>query len=292
MLAGELRSLWTTVTFNQFHDILPGSAINEANKEAVARYTEVLRQSTAMHANAFRKMADEVKFQSGIGQPVVAFHFQPKTRKVIVEANVYSHEAPVSVNPVSWADFYGSRNVRLSENGNASTVLVRDASGKSYPAQKWVDLTDGNPDLYLNLGKFNISYALYPHEGDWTNGVWAEGDDFNVPVYAAEPPSLALAKNHATRPEEASLISLDQKSVMLSGLKQAEDGKELIVRIAEIEGKETTVTVQLPVGIQSAQRLNLAELPLEAEKPVIKGKSLQVKVKAHEIVTLGILPVK
>jgi alpha-mannosidase len=33
----EFNDLWTNLTFNQFHDILPGSAINEANKEA-ARY--------------------------------------------------------------------------------------------------------------------------------------------------------------------------------------------------------------------------------------------------------------
>jgi alpha-mannosidase len=558
--AEELRNLWTTVTFNQFHDILPGSAINEANKEAVARYTEVLRQSNEMRDNAFREMADEVKFQSGMGQPVVAFNLQPKERKAIVEASVYSHQAPVSVDPASWGDFYGSKNIRLSEKGKAPTVFVRDASGKSYPAQivwakvtppgftskvrfivddmpacgyktfyvdmtrpgeqneaipfrdntfetdyfkvkfdmktggitslfdkrfnkeyvrdggqlnqlriyqedrkggmkswtinkivseenvtdvksvkvvengpvracvetvktwgkssftertyvyrsyprieydmevhwletgsdstdspmlralfplavddprfycqvpfdvverpvdgkingkeapsyqrsqsniygvdpekgdgqevpaqKWVDITDGktgiallnkskyghsyhhgdlrltlmrsagNPDLYPNLGKFNISYALYLHEGDWKNDVWTEGEDFNVPVYAAEPPSLALAKKHATRSEEDSFISVDQKNIILSGLKQAEEGKELIVRIAEVEGKETTVNIQLPVGVQSARRLNLVELPLDAVKPEVNGKSVQVKVHPHEIVSLGILPVK
>jgi len=38
----ELNQLWETVTFNQFHDILPGSAIYEANRQAVARYTETI----------------------------------------------------------------------------------------------------------------------------------------------------------------------------------------------------------------------------------------------------------
>ena len=76
----------------------------------------------------------------------------------------------------------------------------------------------GAPDIYPNLGKFKITYALYPHSGDWKNGVWMEGDDFNVPVYAAEPPSLALVRAHATRPEEASFFSLDAKGVFLSVL--------------------------------------------------------------------------
>lgn len=121
-----------------------GSAINEANKEAVARYTEVLRKSTELRDNAFRKMADEVKFQKGMGQPVVAFNLQPKVRSTIVEASVYSHEAPVSVQPNNWGNPYGSKNINLIDKsqGKAPTVLVRDASGKTYPAQiVWAKVT-------------------------------------------------------------------------------------------------------------------------------------------------------
>ena len=581
--AAEFHDLWTTVAFNEFHDILPGSAINEANKEAIARYSEVLRKTTELSNIAFRKMADEVKFQTGMGQPVVAYNLQPQERKNIVEATVYSHEEPISVKVASWgANYYGKNFTPVDKskplakdagdgnflsatykekhtlsNGNLPTVQVRDASGKTYPAQivwskptppgytsrvefivddipaggyktfyidmmnpgeyheaipssnntfetdfftvefdmktggiislydkrskkeyvkeggelnklriyeedkkggmkswsinkivrqedvtdiksvkviengpvracvetvktwgksrfiertylyrsypridydmevhwletgtdttdspmlralfplnikdpgfycqvpfdvverpidgkingkdappykksqtdiygvtpenndgqevpaqKWVDVTDGNvgiallnktkyghsihngdlrltlmraagnPDIYPNLGKFNISYSLFPHEGDWKNGVWAEGDNFNVPVYAAEPPSLALVKAHATRPEEASFFAVDVPGVVLSGMKQAEDGKELIVRLAEVEGKEKTVTLTLPLAVDAARRLNLIEFPLaNVAKATIKDKTVSVRIKAHEIVTLGI----
>lgn len=555
--AAEFRDLWTTVTFNQFHDILPGSAINEANKEAVARYTEVLRKTTEWRNQGFRKMADEVRFQTQIGQPVVAYNLQPYERKAIVEANVYSHQEPVTAKLASWGNYYGSKYVKGVDKGQGPvpTVLVRDASGKTYPgqivwgkytppgytakvqfivdnmpaggyktfyvdmskpgaynepipftnntfetdflkikfdmktggiislydkrlnkefvrqdgrlntlriyledkkggmkswtinkivkqenvtnvagvqvvengpvracvetvstwgkskfiartyiyrsypridydlevhwletgsdstdspmlravfplamddskfysqvpfhvverpvdgklhgeeapswlrhadaygikaevddgqevpAQKWVDVTDGKvgmallnktkyghsyscgdlrltlmrsagePDIYPNLGKFNISYALFPHAGDWQNGVWAEGEDFNIPVYAAEPPSLALVKTHATRPEEDSFFSVDAKGVVLSGIKQAEEGNDLIVRIAEIHGKKTTVNLKLPVAISTARRLNLIELPLENEqKPVASGRTVRLEIEPYEIVTLG-----
>jgi alpha-mannosidase len=561
--AEELHDLWTTLIFNEFHDILPGSAINEANKEAISRYSDLLRRATELRNNAFRKMADEVKFQTGMGQPVVAYNLQPFSRKAIVEANVYSHNQPVTAKLTGAGDFYGSKYVKPIDNGQGPvpTVLVRDASGKSYtaqvvwgkstppgftskvqfvvdnmpaggyktfyvdmtkpgeynqnipfnnntfetdfftikidmksggitslfdkrtgkefvregdylnrlriyledkkgemkswtinkivkqedvtnttsvkvvengpvracietvktwgnsrftertyiyrsypridydlevrwletgsdstdspmlravfpitmnnskfysqvpfyvaerpvdgkingkeapsylkhadaygikaevedgqevPAQKWVDVTDGKvgiallsktkygysyshgdlrltllrsagePDIYPNIGKFDISYSIYPHAGDWKNGgVWSEGDDFNIPVYAAEPPSLALVKEHASRPEEASFISVDSKGVVLSGLKQAEEGKELIVRLVEVEGKETTVNIKLPVSISSARRLNIVELPLEtAAPPQINGQSVQVKIRANEIVTLGIIPTR
>jgi alpha-mannosidase len=198
-------------------------------------------------------------------------------------------------------------------------VKPESNDGQEVPAQKWVDVTDGqtgiallnnskyghsvhngdlritlmraagNPDIYPNLGKYHISYALYPHSGDWKNGCWIEGDDFNVPVYANEPPSLALVKDHATRPEEESFFSLDKKNVALSGVKKSEDGEELIVRLIELEGKESLTVVTLPVKVNAVRRLNLIELPLENEAvPEVQGKSVIVKLRPHEIVTLGV----
>jgi alpha-mannosidase len=546
------------VTFNQFHDILPGSAINEANKEAVARYMEVQRISKELGDYAFRKMADEVQFKTGMGQPVVAYNLQPVSQKTLVEAEVYSHESPATIRPVSWGNYYGSKNITPVDQGqgNVPTVLVRDGSGKTYPAQivwakvtppgvtskvqfvvdgfpaggyktfyvdtekpgeynepipfkdntfdtdyfkikvdmstgaivslidkrtqteyvkdggrlntlrittedrrggmkswtinrtindfnvtdirsvklaengpvracietekawgkskfiertyiyrsypridydmevhwletgsrmedspmlravfplalqdarfysqvpfeiierpadgmiggqpipestiqstnygnnseakdgqevpaqKWVDVNNGQtgiallnktkyghsyhggelkitlmrsagePDIYPNLGKFNISYALYPHAGDWKSLVWQEGETFNNPVIAAEPPSLALAKNHATRPEEASFLKVAPANVSLSGMKQSEEGQELVLRIVEIEGKETTATIELPISAKTARRLNILEFPLTDEaQPALNGKNLTVKIKPYEIVTLGI----
>jgi alpha-mannosidase len=151
----------------------------------------------------------------------------------------------------------------------------------------------GSPDIYPNLGKFNISYALYPHTGDWKNGSMAEGEDFNIPVYAAEPPSLALVKAHATRPEEASFFTLDAPGVVLTGIKQSEDGNELIIRLFESYGKETNVVLNLPVEISSARMLNLVELPVKnAANPHVKGKTVQVNIKPHEIITLGLTILK
>ena len=549
--ADELRDLWTTIAFNQFHDILPGTAINESNKETIARYTDVLRKSTDLRDNAFRKMADEVKFKTGLGQPVVAYNLQPLKRTAIVEATVYSHEAPFSVKPKGSGDFYTAKNITPIDKGqgNVPSVLVRDGSGKVYPAQivwakttppgftskvqfivndfpaggyktfyvdmtkpgeynepipfkdntfetdffkikfdmktgniislfdkrtsteyvkaggqlnalrmflphkkggtggwtldknpeiqnvtdvksvkvvedgpvkacietvktwgrsrfverttlyrayprinydmevhwletssdstdapmlraifplsfqnpkfycqvpfeviersadgktgnksvttpsdvpadndgqevpaqKWVDVSNkdngiallnsskyghsyhngelrltlmraaSNHDLYPNIGIFNISYALYPHSGDWTNGVWTEGDDYNVPVYAAEPPSLALVKEHASRPEEASFFAVSPANIVMTGLKQSEDTKDLVIRVLETEGKETMATINLPVKVKSAQRLNLIEFSQkDGAKPEIVGNSIRVKLKPHEIVTLGI----
>lgn len=135
--ADSFHDLWTTVTFNQFHDILPGSAINEANKEAVASHIEVLRKATELRNNAFRRMADEVKFKVGQGQPVVTFNLQPVSRTAIVEANVYSNEEPAMAKLADWGNYYGSNYIKPVDKGQGSvaSVLVKDAYGKTYPAQ-------------------------------------------------------------------------------------------------------------------------------------------------------------
>ncbi len=579
----ELNNLWETVVFNEFHDILPGSAIYEANRQAVARYIETERKSKELKDAAFFKMADEVKFQQGQGQPVVAYNLFPVNRKTIVEATVYSHEEPASVKVASWgANYYGQNftpvdkvktkvNSNANENfldpdyktgqiasgGDLATVLVRDGLGNEYtaqivyskptppgytskvqfvdknfpaggyktyyidvtkkgkpatslavdgntfetdffivrfdmktggitslfdkrsnteyvkeggelnqlkmyledkkggmkswtinkivkeenvdhvesvkvvekgpvracvetvktwgksrfierayiyksyprieydmevhwletgsdttdspmlravfplnfqnpeffcqvpfnvverpvdgmidgkeaplwltsqsriygvdpemdkgqevPAQKWVDITDdtkgiallnktkyghsyhngelrltlmraaGAPDIYPNLGKFKINYALYPHQGDWKNGVWQEGDDFNVPVLANEPPSLALVKTHATRPETESFISIEGNGVYMSGLKKAEDSEELIIRMVEVEGDGKQVILHLPKNIQAVRKLNLIENPMQGDLgSIIKDKSVTFQIKPHEILTLGI----
>jgi alpha-mannosidase len=243
---------------------------------------------------------------------------------ISVENSRFYSQVPFAVaeRPVD-GKLNGKTAPSWQQHKDAYGIYAEAGDGLEVPAQKWVDVSDGkvgiallnktkyghsyhngdlritlmraagDPDIYPNLGKYTISYSLFPHAGDWKSGVWAEGEDFNVPVYAAEPPSLALAKAHATRPEEASFFSVDAPGVVLSGIKQSEDGKELIVRLAEVEGKPTTVNVTVPVEVATARRLNILEFPLaNVANPAVKGKTIQLKVRANEIVTLGILPVK
>jgi len=193
-------------------------------------------------------------------------------------------------------------------------------NGQEVPAQKWIDVSDGtaglallnrtkyghsyhngelrltlmraagNPDIYPNMGKLRISYALFPHSGDWKNGVWMEGDDFNIPAYATEPPSMALVNEHATRPEEDSFFSLDAQGVYLTGIKKAEDTQELVLRMVEVEGEEKTVHLSVPERIKESRRLDLIELPMSGvAEPEIEGNTVSVTIKPHEILTLGIL---
>ncbi|MBQ6086782.1 MAG: alpha-mannosidase [Bacteroidales bacterium] len=553
-----IADIWESVVFNQFHDIIPGSAIFESNRESVGRYIEAYRKSNELRDNALLDYAGDIPFEKGIGQPIVAFNVQPFGGKAIVEAEIFSYDQPWNSKLSRWGNYYAYNNVGRVDESKPTTVYVRDASGREYPAQviggksfppgwrstvqfvvddmpaggyrtfyvdvektgvdnseipysgntfetdfyririnpstgnivslidkkdgreyvkageelntyrmylerkdgsmkSWLintadkveDVTDmsgkvevtngpvracvksertwgrsrivtrtyiyrsypridydvdvhwletasdttlspllravfpitmgtgadtkfmngvpfnvverphdgywkgstytpeqlnpedpdkverrfgqevpvhrfgdvndarggfalmartkygytydkgelrltllragGNPDLYPNLGLFNIQYAICPHTGDWTGGLMQEAERYTLPVRASEPRSTSLENPDADLPTEASLVSLDKSNVLLTSMKKGEDGEFLVVRLCEMEGKDTEVTLNLPVQVLSVDRLDLLEFLLEDAEPAeVVSKGVKVKMKPHEIVTLAI----
>jgi len=86
-------------------------------------------------------------------------------------------------------------------------------------------------------------------------------------------------------PPAASFCQLDPGNVILLAFKAAEDGDGLIVRLAEIEGQATTVTVTLPfVEIAQALQTNLVE---EDESVLTYDRhSVRVPIAAYGIATV------
>lgn len=133
----QLERIWRSVAFNQFHDILPGSAIFESNRENVARYEEAYREAKESRDIAFWNLCDKIDFQKGLGQPVVVFNMQPCTRKALVEAEVFSYDAPASASLTDWLwGMYGKKTgVKGKDDGSNLSVYVRDGEGHTYTAQ-------------------------------------------------------------------------------------------------------------------------------------------------------------
>lgn len=55
--AAELNRLWKLVLLNQFHDIIPGSSINEVYRDSAAHYDDILRSAAQLRAAAIGKLA-------------------------------------------------------------------------------------------------------------------------------------------------------------------------------------------------------------------------------------------
>ncbi len=98
------------------------------------------------------------------------------------------------------------------------------------------------PYAFQDQGRQRFRYALFPHAGDWREAA--------VPRRAAElnqPPVTLLETFHeGPLAASASFLEVEPAAVVVSVVKRAEDGEDLIVRAYEAHGQPAAVTMRLP----------------------------------------------
>jgi len=191
--------------------------------------------------------------------------------------------------------------------------IERPAGGHEYPAQKWIDLSNkdygvsllndckyghdvnGNvmrltllrspddPDPKSDVGRHEITYSLYPHQGDWRQAdTVRRGYELNNPLIPV------VAESHPGRlPRECSFLSVEPSNVIVTALKKAESGDDLILRFYECTGNGGTATLNLGIGAKSLQETDLMERPTGKKIPVSAGRA-RVPFGKWEIKTLRI----
>lgn len=80
----RLRALWHDLLFNEFHDILAGSSIKEAEDEAIMSFGRVIMSAREIANSAGRRIAARVD-TSGPGSTVLLFNPFPYRRQEYVE---------------------------------------------------------------------------------------------------------------------------------------------------------------------------------------------------------------
>ncbi|MGR9234903.1 alpha-mannosidase [Rhizobium leguminosarum] len=116
------------------------------------------------------------------------------------------------------------------------------------------------PDPLADEGEQSFTYALMPHEGTWhEGGVLDEAIDLNQPLVAAEASGLSTGTF-------APLV-VNGIPVAFSGLKPAEEGDGLILRLYEPAGRRGNLSLGLPSGWAASQPLNILEEPMERKGP-------------------------
>ena len=94
---------------------------------------------------------------------------------------------------------------------------------------------------WMEQGQHTLRYVVRPHAGSWqTAGTPRLAEMLNMPL-------LAQAESrHAGRlPAQAQFLAVDATNVMVTVLKQAEDGAGLIIRAQETSGQQTTAALKL-----------------------------------------------
>jgi alpha-mannosidase len=152
-----------------------------------------------------------------------------------------------------------------------------------------------------DFGHHEILYGLAAHDGDWRKGAtdW-QAWRLNQPLLA-----FTTATHAGTLGKEFSFVRVDNPRVRVLGLKKAEHGNEIVVRMVELNGQpESNVHVQFAAPVVSAREVNAQEMPLgtakvEAQKLVsdftpygLHTIAVKLAPAAHTVVAPQSLPVR
>jgi alpha-mannosidase len=95
--------------------------------------------------------------------------------------------------------------------------------------------------LWQDQGEQTFRMLLAPHPGAWQEaGIVRLAEELTAPV-----PVLYQGIHPGNRPLSASFLSVDAPNVVVSVMKKAEDGDDLIVRCYETAGREAKATLDL-----------------------------------------------
>lgn len=116
------------------------------------------------------------------------------------------------------------------------------------------------PDPLADEGEQSFTYALMPHEGAWhEGGVLPEAIDLNQPLVTMEASGLSAGTQ--------SPLGVEGIPVAVSGLKPAEEGDGLVLRLYEPAGRRGRLSLTLPLGWNASGALNILEEPIERTGP-------------------------
>ncbi|MCP4140374.1 MAG: hypothetical protein GY755_08815 [Chloroflexi bacterium] len=136
------------------------------------------------------------------------------------------------------------------------------------------------PDEFADIGQHHFTYALYPHLGSWEEaGTIQAAMDLNHSQYV----QINAAKKTN---EKYSFLSCSAENIVLEAMKDAEDGKGVILRLVEQHNKGGSVKLHFDRPVRKAWTCDLMESD-EAEIQA-DGCELELQISPCEIVTLRV----
>ena len=187
-------------------------------------------------------------------------------------------------------------------------------------AQKWVDLSEGgygvsllndckyghdirdnvirlsllrgtmDPDPGADLGEHQFTYAIYSHSGSWDERTVREAYILNDPLYVWQAKGIRKSQKDAAGTfMKPSFVRVKQPNVAIETIKQAEDGRGLILRLYEFKRMRGPITINTSFPLKEVWRTNL----LEENQDIIhhsQNNSFQFNIKPYQILTLRLIP--
>jgi alpha-mannosidase len=131
---------------------------------------------------------------------------------------------------------------------------------------------------FIDQGIQEFRYTMLPHSGSWeTAGTVRRAAELNQPPIA----QFATFHPNGRLPQTDSFIAVEPEAVMVTVLKQAEDGDDLIVRAVETSGAAVRGTIRLPKWERVIEadfrpgEIKTFRVPREQDKPVTETNLIE-----------------
>lgn len=182
----------------------------------------------------------------------------------------------------------------ISADDNDICITV----SSSVAAADWINPTkDGDADLlqhvllasrtschwegneYSQAGNHSYSHVLTSTKAGEVDGSRIS-KQFNEPVKVIVNPEKSVKAN---LPEKMEFFSIDRENVIVTAIKKAEDGEDIIVRMYDAEGKDSKVNLESFFNLKNLQHTNIIEENPETtdkiEIPSYGIETYQVEIK-------------
>ncbi|HEX3627387.1 MAG TPA: glycoside hydrolase family 38 C-terminal domain-containing protein [Verrucomicrobiae bacterium] len=143
--------------------------------------------------------------------------------------------------------------------------------------------SSGRPDPDPDEGIQKFTYSLFPHAGDWMAAQTDERAlDLNIPLLA-----VVTTPHPAEHPiPSLSIHNIGGKGdLIVSALKQAENGQGYILRFYEANGRDTRARIDFDQPMQVTET-DILERPIGEQTAMMEGNSVTLPVGHNRIVTL------
>ncbi|MHB1295161.1 MAG: alpha-mannosidase [Anaerolineae bacterium] len=251
------------------------------------------------------------------GRPCVACEleadWQEKRQFLKVEFPLAAH-APFASYAIPYGVQDRPSDGRDPVQGDPAGRTSREVGlGSELPSQAWVSVSDGvggaallneskyaydvldnvvrlsvvrgsvQPDPYADVGAQHCRYALLPHAGTWREAdLPREGEAYNQPLLPVPWPYVNIEES---LPSVHSFAQVSPSNVLLSVMKQAEDGTGCVLRLLETHGQACRAEIMLDRGILAAEEMDAVELSAGAVLTP-DGRRLAVEFAPHQLKTL------
>lgn len=136
-----------------------------------------------------------------------------------------------------------------------------------------------DPDPRADEGQHDMTYALYPHEGDWRFGTVQQGYELNHPLVAV--PAEAHPGDKVAR---GGFLYVDSENIVIETVKKAEDRDAVVLRLYEAYGQRNTASLAFA---RAPRRVSETDMMEEHGQPVrLKGNAVSLYFTPYEIKTL------